>query len=358
MSRSPWGRDRGVAFDQAGGDAAEGLDAEGQRGDVEQDHVAEAGVAAEHAALDGSAGRHDFVRVHALVRILAEDLLGDFLDAGHTGHAADEDDLVDLGAAETGVVQAVVARDLGAFEQRVGELFELGAGERHLEVHRAVGVHADERQVDVGAHAGGEFDLGLHDDLVEVVAAQVRVAVGGLHFEDAVADFEDGDIERAAAEVVHRDALVGFLLIHAVGQCGRGRLVDDALDVKTGDAAGVLGGLTLRVVEVGRDGDDVVVRDHFIRYAGDLFLDFVELAAHETLHGEDGVLRVRHGLAFRGLADEAFAVLGESDDGRSRVGAFRVGDDLEGVAVHDGHAAVGGAEVNTENLAHSNCPFL
>ena len=105
-------------------------------------------------------------------------------------------------------------------------------------------------------------------------------------------------------------------------------------------------------------GVAVVVRDHFIRYAGDLFLHFVELAAHEALHGEDGVLRVRHGLAFRGLADEAFAVLGESDDGRSRVGAFRVGDDLEGVAVHDGHAAVGGAEVNTENLAHSNCPFL
>jgi hypothetical protein len=30
------------------------------------------------------------------VRLLAEDLLHDFLHLGHAGHAADEDDLVDL----------------------------------------------------------------------------------------------------------------------------------------------------------------------------------------------------------------------------------------------------------------------
>jgi hypothetical protein len=38
--------------------------------------------------------------------------------------------------------------------------------------------------------------------LVEVVAAEVRVAVGRLHLEHAVADLEDRDVERAAAEVV------------------------------------------------------------------------------------------------------------------------------------------------------------
>ena len=47
------------------------------------------------------------------------------------------------------------------------------------------------------------------------------------------------------------------LLIHAVGKSGCGRLVDDTLHVQTGDLAGVLGGLTLGVVEVGRDGDDL-----------------------------------------------------------------------------------------------------
>jgi hypothetical protein len=48
-----------------------------------------------------------------------------------------------------------------------------------------------------------------------------------LHLEDAVADLEDRDVERAAAEVVHRDRLV-LLLVEAVGERRSGRLVDDA----------------------------------------------------------------------------------------------------------------------------------
>ena len=94
----------------------------------------------------------------------------------------------------------------------------------------------------------------LHDALVEVVAAQVGVAVGRLDFDDAFADFENGNIERAAAEVIDGDGLV-LLLVEPVGQRGRGRLVDDALDVKAGNLARVLGGLALRVVEVRRNRD-------------------------------------------------------------------------------------------------------
>ena len=98
-------------------------------------------------------------------------------------------------------------------------------------------------------------DEPIDDALVEVVAAQVGVAVGGLDLDDAFADFEDGDVERTAAEVVDGDGLV-FLLVEAVGKRGRGGLVDDALDVETGDFARVLGGLALGVVKVGRHGDD------------------------------------------------------------------------------------------------------
>ncbi len=98
---------------------------------------------------------------------------------------------------------------------------------------------------------------------VEVVAAEVRVAVGADDLEHAVVaiavgDFEHRDVERAAAEVEHDDLLV-LLLVEAVGQRRRGRLVDDAGDFQTGDLAGVLGGLPLGVVEVGRDRDDGLV---------------------------------------------------------------------------------------------------
>ena len=57
----------------------------------------------------------------------------------------------------------------------------------------------------------------VDDLLVEVVTAQVRVAVGGLDLEDTVAQLQDGDVERAAAEVVDRDLLID-LLVEAIGQ--------------------------------------------------------------------------------------------------------------------------------------------
>jgi hypothetical protein len=95
----------------------------------------------------------------------------------------------------------------------------------------------------------------VHHALVEVVTAEMRVAVGGLHLEDALADLEDRDVEGAAAEVVDRDRLV-LLLVEAVGERGRRGLVDDAQHLEAGDLAGVLGRLALAVVEVRGDRDD------------------------------------------------------------------------------------------------------
>ena len=145
----------------------------------------------------------------------------------------------------------------------------------------AGGVRGDERQVDLRALRSGKLDLGLlsrllealqrhpvvgqvdagialeagdepvDDPLVEVVPSQVGVAVGGLDLEYAVAEFEDGDVEGAAAKVVDRDLLLGAFLVEPIGErCGR-RLVDDPLDIEAGDPPGILGRLPLRVVEVG-----------------------------------------------------------------------------------------------------------
>ena len=91
---------------------------------------------------------------------------------------------------------------------------------------------------------------------VEVFAAEERVAVRRLDLEHAVADLENRDVERAAAEIVDRDRLGLFLLVEAVGERCRRRLVDDAQHLKAGDLAGVLGCLALSVVEVGGNGDD------------------------------------------------------------------------------------------------------
>ena len=61
------------------------------------------------------------------------------------------------------------------------------------------------------------------------------------HLEDAVADVEDRDVERAAAEVEDGDLLVG-LLVQAVGQAISPAAVGSLmmrLDLEAGDLAGV-----------------------------------------------------------------------------------------------------------------------
>src|SRR5690606_24835052 len=86
-------RDGRVARDDRRGDAAEGLDAEGEGGDVQQEDVVD--LALEHAGLDGGADGDHLVRVHTAVGVTAEELL-DLLDyERHAGLTTDHDHLVD-----------------------------------------------------------------------------------------------------------------------------------------------------------------------------------------------------------------------------------------------------------------------
>jgi hypothetical protein len=87
--------------------------------------------------------------------------------------------------------------------------------------------------------------------VVEVLAAKVGVARGGLDRKDTAGDVEERDIESSAAEVEDEHVLLALsLAVETVGDGGGGRLVDDTEDVQPGDRAGVLGRKTLRVVEV------------------------------------------------------------------------------------------------------------
>ena len=217
-------------------------------------------------------------------------------------------------------------------------------------------------------------DEPVDDALVPVVAAEAGVAVGGLHLEHAVADLEHRHVEGAAAEVEHEDRLVGALLVEAVGQGGRGGLVDDAQHLEAGDLAGFLGGGALGVVEVRRDGDDglgdgvtevglgVALELH--QRAGRDLLRGVRLAvdvdgpvgADVALDRPDGAVGVGDGLALGDLADEDLAVLGEGHHRRRRATALGVGDD-DGVAgLEDGDDRVGGTEVDTDGLGHGVAP--
>ena len=317
------------------------------------------------------------------MRFLAEEILDDLLHLRNAGRAADEHDFVDLRGIHAGIGERLLRRANRLLQQIVDELLELRARQPHLQVLGPALVRGDERQVDVGFDDGGELHLRLlrrlfqtlqrhsisgeidavallelagdpvDDSLIEIVTAKMRVAIGGLDFDDPFPNFEDRDIERAAAKVVHGDCFV-FLLVQSIRQGRRRRLVDDAHDFEPGNLARVLRRLALRIVEVRRHrehclGDwlsDILLRglfellqdhrgdfgrrvllpvrfdpyiavrgaDDSVRHHLHLFADFVVAPAHEALDREHRVLGIGDCLTLGDLTDEAFAALGERDN--------------------------------------------
>jgi hypothetical protein len=344
------------------------------------------------------------------------------LDGRHARHAAHQHDVVDA-VGHAGVGDGLLGRADHALQEVPRQVLELGARELQVEVLGTGLVRGDERQVDLARRGGRELDLGLlgrlvqaleghlvlrqvdrlgalelghhpvDDRLVEVVAAQVVVAGGRLDLEDPVADLEDGHVEGAAPQVEDQDGLVR-LLVEPVGQRGRGRLVDDALDVEAGDLARVLRGLALGVVEVRRHRDHgrvdrvaeerlgvglQLLEDHgavlgravllaldldpgvAVGPAHDVVGDDLHLlvhlgvlAAHEALDAEHRVLGVGHGLALGHGAHQALARLRERHDGRRRPAALGVGQDLGLATREDRDARVRRAEVDADRLCHQS----
>src|SRR5690606_23530924 len=379
--------------DQRRHDTAQRLDPERERRHVEEEHVLD--VTRQHARLDRRADRDDLVRVHTLVGLLPEEVADDLLDLRDPRRTTDQDHLVDLRRLQTRVLQRLLHRLHRTLDQVVDELLELRTRERQVQMLRSLLRRRDERQVDVRRHRRRQLHLRLlrsllqplerhrvlgevdplvllelldqpvDDLLVEVIAAQVRVAVRRLDLKDAIAQLEDRDVERAAAQVVDRDDLV-LRLVQAVGQRGRRRLVDDPQHLETRDPARVLRRLPLRVVEVRRDRDDrlrdlvaqVVLRrllhllehhrgdlrrrerlpgvrqpnlDTTLRVRADLVRDVLRLrrnllgtTAHEPLDRKDRVLGIRDRLTTSNLANQTLTILRERDDGRRRTPPLRV----------------------------------
>ena len=285
-----------------------------------------------------------------------------------------------------------VRGDEGQVDVRLVERREvaLGALRRLLQALEGEAIRAK-------VYAGLVAELRDHpadDALVEVLAAEEGVAGRGEHLVNAVADFEYGDVECAAAEVVDGDALV-LAAPQPVGERGGGRLVDDALDPEARYLAGVLCGLPLRVVEVGGDGDDGIgdrlAEEVFRRglqslqddsgnllravdaplhlyarvavrrlddlegrgLARALGLRLFELATDETLDGVDGVGGVGDGLSLGDLADESLALVREADDRGSGTTALFVRHDLNRARFEYGHATVCRPQIYSDYFAHN-----
>ena len=262
-------------------------------------------------------------------------------------------------------------------------MFEAGLVEAHFQVLRPVRGHGDERDRNRRLLRTGKIAFGVlgrlfdalerhpiltqidarlplkllndpaNDPLVEILAPEMRIAVGRENLEDSFAHVEDRNIECPTAEVENCDARI-LLFPETISQRGRGRFIDDSQHLDAGDAARVLGCLPLGIIEVGRHGNhrlgDVAavvilcslphllhnhgrdfLRSEFASFGLDdrsseviffyrkrnklgLVLDLVIASPHETLGRIDRIPWISEGLPLGHFPDVKFAIRGKGND--------------------------------------------
>jgi NAD-specific glutamate dehydrogenase len=271
--------DDSVTGDELGHDTTGGLDTESEGADIDKDDLAGTLSSGEDTTLDSGTVGDSLVGVDTLGRLLSEVLLEELLDLGDTGGTTNKDDLVNILLLDTGILEDLFDGLEGLAEEVNVDLLELGPGERLGEVVTVL----ERLDFDTGGLLAGEGPLGLldltlqftesaevlgnvgaglllvlldeevHNAVVEIFTTKMGVTSGSQDLEDTIIDGKEGDIESSSSEIVDDDLGFTTLLVETVGDGGSGGLVDDTEDLETGDGTGILGGLTLSIIEVWMD---------------------------------------------------------------------------------------------------------
>ena len=375
-------RDGGVAGNQHLHHPTNGLQSQGERGDVVEHQIPQ--FTGQDSGLNGGTNRDNLVGVHRLTGLQGHKGAHHLLHHRHSGGAPDEDHIVDVLRRKTGIAERPLHRAKQTIEQVRAEAFEGAALEAGLDMQGAVLARRDEGQGNRGALHTTEFDLGLlgrlgqpleglaiaaqinlvlllegisqpvDDPTVPVVSAELGVSTGGLDVEDPLGNAQDRDVKGAATQVKDQHAF-DRAAIKSVGKGRRGGLVQDPLNRNPSQTAGITGGLTLGIVEIGGDRDHrgldglteegAGVVHQLAEHAGHQFfrrvfplsggadhtdialivgangvgdgqaavVQLIPLTANKTLEIGEGVARVQHELAPGQLTNKQFLVFAEAD---------------------------------------------
>ncbi|AGZ36921.1 NAD-specific glutamate dehydrogenase [Pseudomonas sp. VLB120] len=399
-------RDGGIARNHLFHQPAHGLKPKGQRDDVQQQQFATlATITGQGIGLDGSTDGYHLVRVDRGQRRTAEQCTDGVAHARNAGGTAYHDHGTDLVELNATITHGAAASLETAGDQWLDHGFECSAAQLALP-----GAVADTDHVGIGQGLlgsagalqqltlGGRVEVGgqagLLDDpacngMVEVIAAQGGIATGRQHLENTCGQAKYGDIEGTATQVIDGHQAFGFL-VQAVGHRRGSGLVEQAQHVQAGQLGGVLGGLALGIVEVGRHGDhrpyqlatqggfrslaqhleDVGgdfhralrpldrVDERHVRLAADeavrqllaQLLDVGQAAPHQALDRQHGVQWIAGGRLARCQADFATAIE-VAHGGRQDDITLRIGQRLAATAAHGSDQRIGGTQVDTHRQA-------
>ena len=98
--------------------------------------------------------------------------------------------------------------------------------------------------------------------VVKILSTQVSVSGGGLDLKDSLLNSKKRNIKGSTTKIENENILLFSLLVKTVGNGSGSWLVDDTEHVEAGDGTGILGSLTLRVIEVSRHSNDGVLKSY------------------------------------------------------------------------------------------------
>ena len=97
----------------------------------------------------------------------------------------------------------------------------------------------------------------FYKNLIEIIAAKVGIAVAGKHFDHTAFHRHNRHVKCTSAQVIDHDFLIGCMLAkpRTVSQCGSGGFIDDPQHFQSGNAPGILRGMTLAFIKKSRNGN-------------------------------------------------------------------------------------------------------
>mmetsp|Transcript_114235 Transcript_114235/g.330000 ORF Transcript_114235/g.330000 Transcript_114235/m.330000 type:complete len:242 (+) Transcript_114235:135-860(+) len=229
---------------------------------------------------------------------------------------------------------------------------------------------------------------------IKIFSTQHGISVRRFDFKDTSLNFEDGNIKGTTTKIKDDNGL-SIGLVHTVGQGSGGRFVDDSQDIQTGNFTRIFGGLTLRVIKVGWNGNDgltdgtsqesfggffhfsqdhgsdlgrtvfgttrfdpsiigIVGFDNFVRDVILNVLDFriFKSTSNQTFDGIQRVGGVGDGLSTCRHADQSFIIsFCKGHDRRGGTSTFRVFNDTRISTLHDGDTRVGRSQIDTNHIS-------
>jgi len=253
------GRNGSTSGDQGSHDSTSSLDTQTKGSSIKDDNILDFLVlhSGEDGGLDGSTIGHSLIRIDTLVGFLSiEELLNHVLDLGDTGRTTNQDDFVNHGLRETGILENLLQGGNTLLEDGHTEFLELGSSDDGVEVVTlGEGINLDGGLTGRGENSLSLLTLGsksshgsgiisninsglilellatiVHQFVIKIFTTQMGITSRSLNLEDTLINGEEGHIESTTTQIKDDDILflLLVLLIKTVGYGGSCGFIDNS----------------------------------------------------------------------------------------------------------------------------------